>query len=733
MKNLTKLVLAGALVCAQAISADALSAKPLRIGPVQNYGALGTKAGKVVSLSTGKQAMLRGISLFWSDATGIQYYTNDAISWAVQNLNIDVFRFAMGVEFYDSDGGSKNAMSEGYSYKTSPETYISKIDQMVAAAIENDVYIIIDWHSHRAEKEMSDAQDFFAKVAQKYAAIPNVIFEIYNEPVNTPWSTIQGYANTISASIRQYTQNLILVGTPNWSQMTQYGGVNATNIAYVFHFYAGTHSKSTFGSRLTAAMNSGNAVFVSEWGTTAASGDGSPNASASAEWLDFMEANKISNCNWSFRQYKSSVDNSSEQSAIFDGDNFLTSQEALSNASYTTSGTIVKNYLTSHKSAWEDSLIAGSTGGSCHMKSASVTETAGTISLKNGCTYTSSDETVASVSGSTLNIISAGFVILTANDGSKSVVTVNKEPKQTVSGLSDFLCSFGGTCTQNHSMLNYTGSSDFETIITTTTQTKQGGKLSFTALTPEIFSVKQATCTNSKHCYSALNSTATFVEFTTTLGEGKLRVTAPATTGYRALDDTITISFTKGSQRLHSKFKSQTLALNATSVANTLPDTTIAGERIPVTYTYNGAESSHYLTKVGTTIQAGSENAIILIKATAPETEHYKAFEKSITIIVGDSALAANKDEYYTTPIVSKKKIQPFHAQIQNNGFLLQVFQGGLVEWAIYSANGKNIARQQRNLTTGFHWIPLDRIPAGAYIVKVNQGSHQNFFRWHKQ
>lgn len=733
MKKLTKLAVAISFVCAQTIFADALSTKPLRIGPVQNYGALGTKDGKVVSLSTGKQAMLRGISLYWSDATGLQYYTSDAISWAVQNLNIDVFRFAMGIEFYDSNGLPKDTMSYGYSYKTSPETYISKIDQMVAAAIENDVYIIIDWHSHRAEEEQTLANAFFTQMAQKYANVPNVIFEIYNEPVKTSWAEIQNYANIVSASIRRYTQNLILVGTPNWSQMNQYGGVNATNIAYVFHFYAGTHFKSQFGSRLTAAINSGNAVFVSEWGTTAASGDGSPNASSSEEWLSFMEENKISNCNWSFRQFKSSVDNSSEQSAIFAGDNFLTSQEALNNASYTASGTIVKNYLTSHKSAWEDSLIAGSASGSCHMENATVTETAGTLSLKSGCTYTSSDETVATVSGSTLNIVSAGFVILTANDGSKSVVTVKKEPKQTVPGLSDFSCSFGGTCTQNQSLYNYTGTNDFETMISTTAQTSQGGKLSFTALTPEIFSVKQATCTNTKHCYSALNSTATFVEFTTTLGEGKLRVTAPAITGYRALDDTITISFTKGAQRIHSKFKSQTLSLSATSVVNTLPDTTIADERIPITYTYNGAESSPYLTKVGTTIQAGSENAIILIKATAPETEHYKAFEKSITIVIGDSALAVNKDEYYTTPIISKKKIKPFHAQIQNNGFSLQVFQGGLVEWAIYSVNGKNLVKQQKNLTVGSHWIPLERIPAGAYIVKVKQGSLQNSFRWHKQ
>lgn len=733
MNKLTKILLAGALAYVQSVSADALSAKPLRVGPVQNYGALGTSAGKVVSLSNGKQAMLRGMSLFWSDATGLQYYKSDAISWAVQNLNIDIFRFAMGIEYYDSDGGTKNAMNEGYSYKTSPETYISKIDQMVEAAIENDVYIIIDWHSHRAENEQALAKAFFTQMAQKYANVPNVIFEIYNEPVKTSWSTIQDYANDISTSIRQYTENLILVGTPNWSQLSSYGEIKATNVAYVFHFYAATHTVDTFGSKLTAAMNSGNAVFISEWGTTSANGNGAPNESNSAQWISFMETNKISNCNWSFRQYTSSVDNKSEQSAMFAGSDFLTSQEALNNASYTASGTIVKNYLTSHKSAWEDSLIAGNTSGSCHIENTIVTETAGTVALKSGCTYTSSDETVATVDGSTLNILSAGFTILTANDNSKSIVTVSKAPKQTVAGLSDFRCRFGGTCSQGHSMVNYTGTNEFESMLTVSTTTTQGGKLSFTSLNPEIFTVKQGTCVNSKYCYSALNSTITFVEFTTTLGEGKLLVEAPAVTGYRALSDTITISFAKGQQRIHSKFKSQTLALGAASVANTLPDTTYADENIPISYTYNGAESSPYLSKIGTTIQAGTENAIVLIKASAPETERYEAFEKFITIVIGDSTLAVNKEEYDIAPIVAKAPAIPFNAQMQNNGILLQVPQSGLVEWGVYSANGKNILAQRQNLAGGTHWISLEQIPAGSYFLKVRQGKFQNSFHWNKE
>jgi len=734
MKKLTKLLVASALAFAAAASADATTAKPHRVGPVQNYGTLGTSAGEVVSLKTGKIAMLRGVSLYWSDATGLQYYKPEVISWAAKSLGIDVFRFAMGVQYYNSDGNASEPLDASYSYIGSPSTYLSKIDQMVQAAVENDVYIIIDWHSHRAEYEQTAADTFFTRMAKTYGNIPNVIFEIYNEPVKTAWSTITSYANTVAGHIRQYSDNLILVGTPSWSQLPNYGGVTATNVAYVFHFYAGTHTVGTYGSRITAAKNAGNAVFISEWGTTAANGKGSANESNTNDWFTFMEANHLSNCNWSLRQETNPIDNTTEGSAIFSGSAFLTNAEDLSNATYTSSGTLVKNYLTTHKSSWADSLIAGNTSGSCHFASTTVTETAGALTnlLKAGCTYTSSDETVASVSGTTINILSAGYAILTANDNSQSIVVVEEEPEQTVSGLSDFICRYGGTCTQGHSMTNYSGVSEYETILATTLTSTQGGALTFESLTKDILDVKLATCTNTKSCYGALNSQVIMAQFTGTFGDGKIRVTAPAVTGYRALDDTITVSYAKGQQRIYSKFKDRTLTFGQITEQNALPDTMMA-DQIPVSYTYNGEESTPYLMKSGTTIVAGAENAIVMITATAPETDHYEAFEKSITVIIGDSTLAVNKDEYYKSPIIASAKIAPFKSQIQNNSVLLQVSQAGLVQWSVFSVTGKVVASHQEYMNAGSHLISLEKLPVGSYLFRVRQGSRVGTLHWNKR
>lgn len=240
LKKLIPFLLALAIVPCS--FADALSAKAQKVGPVSYYGALHTSGSKIVGAKNNQQAM-PALSLFWSDATGMPYYDDDVISWLKDNLKIDVIRFAMGIQYYDSKGEAKEPLDEQYSYISQPDGYLALLDKMIETAIKNDIYIIVDWHSHRAEYEQTAATEFFSTVAQKYASIPNIIFEIYNEPVYTSWSAVQSYANAVSPAIRQYSQNLILVGTPNWSQMpsNSYGGVNATNVAYVLHFYAGTH------------------------------------------------------------------------------------------------------------------------------------------------------------------------------------------------------------------------------------------------------------------------------------------------------------------------------------------------------------------------------------------------------------------------------------------------------------------------------------------------------------
>lgn len=716
--------------------ADALSAKAQKVGPVSYYGALHTSGSKIVGAKNNQQAMLRGLSLFWSDATGMPYYDDDVISWLKDNLKIDVIRFAMGIQYYDSWGKATEPLDEQYSYIHQPDGYLALLDKMIETAIKNDIYIIVDWHSHRAEYEQTAATEFFATVAQKYASIPNIIFEIYNEPVYTAWNTIQGYANAVSPAIRQYSQNLILVGTPNWSQMGSYGGVNATNVAYVFHFYAGTHKVSGFGTRLQSAMNSGYAVFISEWGTTESDGSGSVDAASSQEWITFMEQNRVSNCNWSVRQTVNSLNpDKTELSSIFSGSSNLTTKAALSSASYSASGTIVKNYLTSYASSWADSLTKGYRSGSCAIAHQSVTVLeASKLSglLKSGCTYTSSDESVISVSGSSATITGIGYAILTGNDGTKSVITVEDVPEQTLTNFYDLTCRYKndsmGTCTKNQGQ-NYTGSANlFEWVIGFNTTTEQGATFTIESLDPNIVNVKKAKCNN--HC-STNQKAADFVymyDFKN-FGTARIRATAPAVEGYQALDDTIEVTFGKKANKIPSKFQSMTIPLNGMQDSVFLETTVYCN--VPITYTFNGEETSPYLSRIGVAALAGSENAIVIATASALESDSCTApLTVTATFGIGDTSLAVNKKDLESSlPVVLKS---PFLAKMQGNGVLLHVKQGGLVEWNLYTATGKSVFSERQKLSAGTYLKTFGKLPAGLYILKVRQGVHQASLRWNK-
>ncbi|MBR4784780.1 MAG: cellulase family glycosylhydrolase [Fibrobacter sp.] len=725
-----KALAAGALLLgAVEANAAASTAKPLRVGPVQVHGALGTNGNKIVGQKSGKEAMIRGMSMFWSDATGIQYYNKEVIKWAVDNLKIDVFRYAMGIQYYDSDGGSSNPLDEKYSYFSTPESQTGKIDIMVEAAIENDIYIIIDWHSHRAYdgKEKPKAKAFFSEMAAKYKNVPNIIWEVFNEPAGSynDWGQIKSYANDVIGGIRSAgSKNLALVGTPNWSQMGSCGGVSGDNIGYVFHFYAGTHSVGSYGGAVTSCKNGGNAVFITEWGTTTADGKSDANTSASSDWTNFMEQNKISNCNWSLRQKVTKIGNASDEgSAMFAGDKALTKQSDLATASYTNSGNFVKKYLTGHATNWASEYASTLKSGSCSFSATTVKETAGSVasSFKSGCTYTSSDESVVTSAGA---VKSAGFVIMTGNDGSQSVIVVTAEPKQTISGFVDFNCFTSGDCTRGKQRrdLDQDGKT-MDVIVSASGETDQGSKFTVQSLNPEIVKIKKATCSNSKSCFGQAEGASVYMyEFTGTLGTAKIVATAPATTGYIAFNDTITVKYAKMDDKLGDNFKSMTVDKGAV-IPGFFASETFYG-KAPIYYTFDGAESSIYLVNSEGFLITADQDATVAIRAVAAETTERAAIDSTVIVIVGNGG---------KNPIMAQKPQAAFKAKFNNEGIMLTSPKAGLASVEIFTALGHVEKSQKVMLGAGTNWIPVEGMSAGKYFVRIKQGSNFSSYTWEKK
>jgi aryl-phospho-beta-D-glucosidase BglC (GH1 family) len=262
------------------------------LDPVSTHGALSVSGTNIVD-ENDRIVSFAGNSMFWSN-TGFgaeKYYTSQVVDWLQEDWNATIVRAAMGV---DEFGG----------YLSDPQGNKDRVETIVDAAIANGMYVIIDWHSHHAEDFTSDAVDFFREMAQTYGHHPNVIYEIYNEPLQVSWSgTIKPYAETVIAAIRAIDpDNLIIVGSSNWSQDVDIASqdpiTSSTNIAYTLHFYAGTHGQ-WLREKAETAMNNGLALMVTEWGTVNADGDGNVDFDSTNDWLAFLDMHGISHLNWS--------------------------------------------------------------------------------------------------------------------------------------------------------------------------------------------------------------------------------------------------------------------------------------------------------------------------------------------------------------------------------------------------------------------------------------------------
>ena len=193
------------------------------VSPVKQWGQLQVKGAQLCDQS-GNPVVLRGVSLGWHNIWP-RFYNKQAVKWLATDWHANIIRAAMGIQIEDN-------------YLENPDFAMKCITQVVDAAIKNGTYVIIDWHAHKMHTE--EAKAFFGKMAQKYGKYPNVLYELYNEPVE------------------DYLRD-----------------------------------------KLEAAVKSGLPVFVSECAGMEASGNGPLAPEEYQKWLDVMEKNKVSWVNWS--------------------------------------------------------------------------------------------------------------------------------------------------------------------------------------------------------------------------------------------------------------------------------------------------------------------------------------------------------------------------------------------------------------------------------------------------
>ena len=251
------------------------------------HGLLEVNGNRIVNKNN-EPVSLAGNSFFWSNDGwgGEKYYNSEVVSWLKEDWNTTIVRASMGVE--DPGGYLDN--------KTANK---DRVKIIIDAAIQEGIYVIVDWHSHHAEDYVDEAIIFFEEIASLYGDNDNVIYEIYNEPLDISWSeTIKPYAISVISAIRAIDpDNLIVVGTPEWSQRIDLAAadpiIGFPNIAYTLHFYTVYHHQ-WLRDRASAALDDGIAIFVSEWGSI---GYSIVDTEAN-NWMTWCFTNKIIHCNW---------------------------------------------------------------------------------------------------------------------------------------------------------------------------------------------------------------------------------------------------------------------------------------------------------------------------------------------------------------------------------------------------------------------------------------------------
>ncbi|GAB2569240.1 endoglucanase [Paractinoplanes abujensis] len=273
------------------------TAPPAGTTPAAKNGLLRV-CGRQLCNAQGKAVQLRGMSTH-----GLQWYANCVNDASLNVLagewNADVLRISM----YIQEGG----------YETDPAGYTAKVNDLIEKATARGLYAIVDWHMLSPgdpNYNLARARTFFTAVAARHKDKTNILYEIANEPSDVPWSAIKSYADQIIPVIRaQDPDGVVLVGTEDWSSLGASGDgqgvariqaapVNAANIMYTFHFYAASHDDyylNTFRDAIAKLP-----MFVTEFGTQQASGDGGNNFAMAQRYLDLMQQHKVSWVNWNY-------------------------------------------------------------------------------------------------------------------------------------------------------------------------------------------------------------------------------------------------------------------------------------------------------------------------------------------------------------------------------------------------------------------------------------------------
>jgi endoglucanase len=307
-----------ALASLSLVSGAKAAPRPAR--PVEANGHLQV-IGNKLSNEAGKPVQLRGVALHGIQWMGWFYEDPANLRAAALDWGIDILRITVYV--YE-DGYLDNP-------ELAPADFDAMIEGYVETCVDVGIYCILDWHVHHPGNPLyytEAAKAFFEKYSKKYGDLPNVLYEIANEPNPTgydrtvdgetmtvveprptPWTDIKSYADQVVPIIRTNDPDgVVLVGTPSWSQLgfsenyswqeIRDNPVLGGNIAYVAHFYADGHGLDLLDYYKTAAAAL--PLFATEWSPAHYDGDEPFRSDSAPPWVQWMREAGVGGTYWAW-------------------------------------------------------------------------------------------------------------------------------------------------------------------------------------------------------------------------------------------------------------------------------------------------------------------------------------------------------------------------------------------------------------------------------------------------
>ena len=245
--------------------------------------------------------------------------TDDAMRFGATHANNaqDIYNLA-AMDWLRKDWGIQiigaRVSAEGSNgFLNNPDANYSRVDTLVAEAIDKDIYVLISWDSAQGPAHETQARVFFERMAKQWGDNANIIYEVNYQPgAGLSWSnTIKPFAQNLINAIRAIDpDNLIIVGTPNHSRDVLSAAQDPIsqhhNIAYAMNFIVGQPSSNSehapgdfpdneqLCSNASQALAAGITLMATGYQIGNTFGSGSTEAEQLAQWRFWLKSNRVS-------------------------------------------------------------------------------------------------------------------------------------------------------------------------------------------------------------------------------------------------------------------------------------------------------------------------------------------------------------------------------------------------------------------------------------------------------